>query len=164
MPFNRRQETRTPSPDNTALRTNKDITKPKTRFPMPFKRQETRTPSPDNTTLLAMFTEDLCLSLGSSTDTDEKKKKSKWSWTKRIEPEVETRESGNQSTTRADSRDETEAEPDWGKARRSEGPQAKVVLHKFSANSPEDALKVEGQSTAPSLNSEYDVLVKVEVR
>jgi hypothetical protein len=103
-----------------------------------------------------------------SYDTEEKKK-SRWSKKEKVgREETETRESGNQSTLRADKREEAEAETGRkkGKSPRQqfEGPQAKVVFHQFSADSAEDVLKVEGESTAPSLNSEYDVIIKVEVR
>lgn len=99
----------------------------------------------------------------SSYDTEKKKRR----WGKK-EKETEIRESDDQSTSRVDNREEAETETGRKKGKNSrqqlEGPQAKVVFHQFSAGSAEDVLKVEGESSAPSLNSEWDVMIKVEVR
>jgi hypothetical protein len=103
----------------------------------------------------------------SSYDTTTEKSKIRWG-KKEKEIEIEIHESDDQSTVRVDNREEAETETGrkQGKSSRQqlEGPQAKVVFHHFSANSAEDVLKVEGESSAPSLNSEWDVMIKVEVR
>jgi hypothetical protein len=131
---------------------------------MPFKRRGARTPSPDPTTLWAVLQEDLFMSESS---VKEERKKSRFGKKEKVETETGTRESGNQPAAPADEREEVEAERGRkkGKDRRQqfEGPQAKVVFHHFTADSAEDVLKVEGESTAPSLNSELDALIKVEV-
>jgi hypothetical protein len=141
-------------------------------------------------TLCAVFQEDLFMLRSQSYDTNEDtKKKSRWGrketeshsmaassydtptektksrWGKK---ESEIRESEGPSTLRVDNREEAETETGRKKGKSSrqqlEGPQAKVVFHHFSADSAEAVLKVEGESAAPSLNSEWDVMIKVEVR
>jgi hypothetical protein len=101
----------------------------------------------------------------SSSDAEDKKK-SRWGKKEKVDKETETRSIGNQSVSRADEREEADTgrKREKGPRQQFEGPHAKVVFHQFSADSAEDVLKVEGESTAPSLNYEYDVLIKVEVR
>jgi hypothetical protein len=140
-------------------------------------------------TLCAVFQEDLFMLRSQSYDTNEDtKKKSRWGrketenhsmaassydtptektksrWGKK---ESEIRKSDGPSTLRVDNREEAETETGRKKGKSSrqqlEGPQAKVVFHHFSADSAEAVLKVEGESAAPSLNSEWDVMIKVEV-
>jgi hypothetical protein len=114
--------------------------------------------------LWALSQEDICVSLSSGA---EEKKESRFSRKEKVETETEMREKCDQPAVRADEREEAEAETGRkkgnGPRQQFEGPQAKVVFHQFSAVSAEDVLKVEGGSTAPSLNSELDVLIKVEV-
>lgn len=102
-----------------------------------------------------------------SYDTEEKSKKSRWGKKVKVEKE-RTLEIEERSSSLADKREEAEAESGRkkGKSPRQqfEGPQAKVVFHHFSADSAEDVLKIEGESGPPPLNSEEDVMIKVEVR
>jgi hypothetical protein len=159
---------------------------------MPFLRREARTASPDSTKLLEHLflspssrsydtaekkesrwgkkekveTENVSISPSNATNATERTNR----WGKKekvVETETETKKS-DWSPLRVDTREEEEAKASRGKEKglrqQLAGPQAKVVFHHFSADSAEDVLKVEGESAAPSLNTEYDVMIIVEVR
>jgi hypothetical protein len=168
MPFKRRGA-REPSPDPTTLwavfqedlfMSESSVTeesKKKSRFFGKKEKVETVTETRESGNQPALRADELT----------EEKKKSRFGKKEKVQTETEARESGNQPAVRADEREEVEAETGRkkGKDRRQqfEGPQAKVVFHHFTADFAEDVLKVEGENTVPSLNSELDVLIKIEV-
>jgi hypothetical protein len=163
MPFFKR-ETRTASPDPTTLCAvlQEDLFMSTSSYDTAEKKKSRWGGKKEK-----VEAENNSMSPSHDTNATEKKSNRKWGKKGKVETETENRE-GDWSPSRVDAREEEEAKTGRKKGKdlrqQLEGPQAKVVFHHFSADSAEDILKVEGESAAPSLNTEYDVMIKVEVR